>query len=167
MTLKQGSMREAIDNIYQALINDEELLRLLYYLPKSAKNPSPLSDNLDNIIGSDKYWDIVDDRIMISEKTSDLIDREICRIYIASGRRRPVYNNYLMAKQEVIISVYTHLDFDADGRQEWIADRINELIALERISGIGMLDYVKGDPYVAPRQYKNYRHIYQFTIGKK
>lgn len=169
MTLKKGSTRDAINNIYQVLISDEELLRLLYYKPKSARNPDPLSDELPNILDKDisELWDFRDERIVQAEKTSDLVDKEICRMYVSMGRRRGRFDNDRLVNQEVIIGVFTHESYD-DLRQEWIMDRINELIALERFnSTYGRLEYVAGDPRVAPRFYSSFIHVYRFVDGKK
>lgn len=170
MTIEQGSMRYVINNIYQMLINDEKLLRLLYYYPKSAKHLDPLNEALPNLVDadSDEYWSVVDERFRLAEKTSDLLEQPICRIYISSGRRRPVFGNYLLATQEIKISIYTHENYESDMRLEWIADRIQELITLELVDGIfGKLDYVAGNPTVAPTQYKRYDQLYEFSTGKK
>ncbi|MFS0643677.1 hypothetical protein [Siminovitchia sp. 179-K 8D1 HS] len=169
MALKPGSMREAINNIYQKLIKNETLLRLLYYPPMSARNPDPLSDQLSNLVNpeSEEYWNLVDDRIMLAEKTSDLEDRPLCRLYVYAGRRRPVFNNYQLATQEVIINVFTHEYFEKDMRSVWISDVLNEILTLKRISGFGQLEYAGGNPLVAPAGYKQYQHIYRYSDSKK
>lgn len=168
MAIEKGSMREAINSIYQILINDEVLLRLLWYLPKGVNNPDPLDPSLPNIKGSDIYWDIVTDRIMLKNKVSDLENNSLCRLYITSGRRRADGRNYLLSKQQILINTFVHEDYEGDMRSEWISDRIHKLIALERMKGmIGMLDYIKSDPYEAPIQYQRYVHVYEYTIDKK
>ena len=169
MTIKKGSMREALNNIYQVLINDEELLRRLYYPPMNRDNPEPLSDELENILDmeDEKLWSIQDDRIALGEKVSDLEGKELCRIYLSLGRRRPMFGNSLHTSQEVMLSVYIHENFN-DMRMESISDRISELIALERFGGTyGQLEYAKGDPRVAPRQYSRFDHLYVFNGNKK
>lgn len=169
MAIKQGSMREVVNSIYQILINDEELLRLLYYYPRSADHLDPLDESLGNIKDREDYWDIVDDRIMLAEKDSDLVEKDICRLYITQGRRRAVFGNYLLATQEIMISVYTHENYEYDMRSAWISDRINELIALEDIAGtLGTkLEYVAGNPFSAPIKYKRYNNVYEYTTSKK
>jgi hypothetical protein len=168
MAIEQGSMRQVINNIYQILIKDEELMRLLYYFPKNANNLDPLDVGLPNIINSDEYWDIVDERIMLAEKTTDLELKPLCRLYISQGRRRPVFNNYLLTTQEIMISVYTHEDYEKDMRNAWISDRINELLALEYIAGsIGKFDYFGGNPRVANTGYKRFDHVYEYATKKK
>lgn len=169
MTIKQGSMREVVGHIYNTLIQDEILMRLLYYYPKSAKHVEPLDDaNLD-IVNSDNYWDVVDERVMLAEKFSDIIDKDICRLYIMQGRRRPVFGNYLLATQEVMISIYTHENYEKDMRSVRISDRINELIALADINGIigEKLEFTAGNPRVAPVMYKRYDLTYEYVTGKR
>lgn len=169
MAIKKGSMREVIDGIYQLLINDEELMRLLWYKPKRIDGIDPLSSTLLDVKDMGNYWEIVDERIMLAEKVNDLIEKPICRLYITSGRRRGVFDNYLLATQEIVITVYVHEDYESDMRSAWISDRINELIALEHVDGIlgSRVEYVAGNARVAPIQYSRYEHIYQYVTGKK
>jgi len=169
VAIKQGSMRQVINNINQILINDEELLRLLYYSPRDATHLDPLDETLPNVKDFETYWDVVDDRIMLAEKDSDLSTKAICRIYISAGRRRPVFDNYYLVTQEVMISVYTHETYEKDMRSAWISDRVSELLALEYIEGTlsHKMEYVGGNPRVAPVQYKKYEHIYEYVTKKK
>lgn len=163
----QGSMRQVLEGFYQKLINDEELLRLLYYYPEDETRPSPLSKELPDIIGSDIYWDVVDERILDVEKDSDLKDKPLCRIYITPERRRSVFGNYLQAKQGVEVAVFVHEDYSTDKRIEWISDRVFEILSMARINGaFGMIEYVKGDPWVAPVQYQQYKHVFEY-YGEK
>jgi len=168
MAIEQGSMRQVVNHIYSILINDEKLMRLLFYYPKDTNRPDPLSDELENILDREDYWEIVEDRVLIAEKFSDIIGRDINRLYITQGRRRPVFGNYLLATQEIMISIYTHENYETDMRSAWISDRINELIALENINGIyGKLEYAAGNPRVAAVHYKRYDTVYEFTTSKK
>lgn len=170
MAIDKGSMREVINHIYKILINDEQLMRLLYYYPKSTKQPDPLSvtTKTPNIIGHEDYWRIVEDRVMLAEKFSDIINKDICRIYITQGRRRPVFGNYLLATQEIMISIYTHENYETDMRSAWISDRINELIALADIDGMlgDKLEFVAGNPRVAPVHYKRYDSVYEYKTSR-
>lgn len=169
MAIEKGSMREVVNHIYRILINDETLMRLLYHYPRSANRLDPLDTSIPNIIGSEEYWDIVEDRVKLAEKYSDIINKDICRLYITQGRRRPVFGNYLLATQEIMISIYTHENYETDMRSAWIADRINELIVLKDIDGIlgSKLEYVAGNPRVAPVHYKRYDTIYEYVTGKR
>lgn len=171
--VKKGSTTEFITAIYKTLIQDEELMRLLYYLPNGYDdngnyNEDPLNDILPNLVdNSDKYWEIVDERIRLGEKTSDLETKAICRIYISEGRRRSVYNNYHVATQEIAISIFVHESYDKDLRISRITDRLNELLALERLAGFGKIEYERGNPYQAPTHYRNYVNFYLLTVKKK
>lgn len=168
MAIKKGSMREVVNNIYQLLINDEELLRLLWYKPIQLEGIDPLDTALLNVKDMADYWDIVNNRIMLAEKENDLINDPICRLYISAGRRRPVFNNYLLATQEIVISMYVHEDYELDGRSNAISDRVSELIALEYVNGsIGKIDFVGGNARVAPVQYRRYDLIFEYTTNKK
>lgn len=179
--IKKGSTVEFFNNIYQKLINDEELLRLLTYLPNGYDsegnfNLDPLDESLPTLVPNfetatdeeiEAYWSLVNERVVLGEKTSDLESKSICRIYISEGRRRPVYNDYLMATQEVSIAIYIHETFDKDMRISRISDRIYELIALENIAGFGKLEYQAGNPFEAPRHYRMYEHLFLMNVNKK
>lgn len=162
-----GSVRQIISDIHLKLINDEELLRLLYYLPEDADNPSPLSKELPDIIGSDIYWDVVEERLLTVEKDSDLKDKALCRIFITQERGRPVFGNFLQIKQGVEVAVFVHEKYSKDMRIYWISDRIKELLGLARIDGVyGKIDFVKSDPWVAPVQYEQQKHVFEFRTEK-
>lgn len=168
MVIKKGSMREVISSINDILINDEDLLRLLWYYPEEISGTDPLDTSLLNVKDMANYWDIVNERIMLAEKVDDLVVNPICRLYISSGRRRGVFNNYLLATQEILITIYVHEDYEFDMRSEWISDRINELLVLEHVQGsIGRIDYVAGNARVAPIKYTRYDHIFEYVTGKK
>lgn len=166
--IEQGSMRQVFIEVYKILAHDEELMRLLYYPAEDAHNPQPLSKDLPNLMDRADIWDIRRDRIIRSDKSSDIEGEPKCRIYIYPEKRRSRWGNYLIADQGISFSIFVHESFDSDGRMQWISDRLYKLLSLERVPGsIGMLEYVKGDPWTAPRQYSQYRHVFQFTTSKK
>ena len=172
--ITQSSTVEFFSNIYQILITDEELMRLLKYEPKGYDtqenyHPDPLDPELPNLVNieRDDYWKLVDERVVLGEKTSDLIENKLCKIYIYEGRRRPVIESYLVAQQEVNIDIFIHESFDRDLRISRISDRINELIALERIAGFGKLEYKAGNPREAPTHYRRFLHQYTMNVSKK
>lgn len=168
MVIKKGSMLEVIGSINSVLSTDEELLRYLWYAPEDVTGKDPLDETLLNIKDMANYWDIVNERIVLAEKVDDLVLNPICRLYVSAGRRRGVFNNYLLASQEIVISIYVHEDYEYDGRSMKISDRINELIALEHLKGsIGRIDFVAGNPRGAPTRYSKYEVIYEFTASKK
>lgn len=169
--LEKGSMRLFFNNIYTKLREDEELMRLLHYKPADymEKRPDPLDKSLPDIVdeNSQEYWKIVEKTIKRSVKTSEIQEKGICRLYIYGGRRRSRFGNYLIADQEVVIDIFVHELFEKDARMDWIRDRINKLLVLERIVGIGMLEFAAGNSRVAPIGYEKYELIYKFTASKK
>jgi len=168
MAIQIGSMRNSINNIYQKLINDEELIRLLYYYPQSSTTPDPLDSSLPNLVDneSETYWEIVQERVLLTEKINNIEDKKLCRIYMFTGSRRPDYKNHLLVTQEVYIYVFVHEEYDKDLRLLWISDKIAELLALEPVAGIGKLEYAGGDPRDAPKEYVSYEHRYRFSTKK-
>ena len=168
MAIEKGTMRHVFMQIYKKFIEDEELLRLLYYPPQDGTNPDPLSPTLLNVKGLPNYWDIVDERFSLTNKTSDLVDKPICRININAGRRTGVFGNYLLAQQEIYIAISVHEDYEKDMRTAWIADRIHELLALEYFeSAYGKMDFVNARSYEAEKQYTRYVITYEFNTNKK
>jgi len=171
MSLKAGSMRESINNIYTVLREDETLMRILHYPPRDRAKGylDPLDVALDDIVNesSDKYWDIVDKTIRKSEKTTDIQKDALCRLYIHPGRRRPVFGNYLLADQEIVVDVYVNEKFSKDDRLSWICDKVNELIVHERLAAYGKLEFAAGNPRVAPIGYSLYELVYKYTANKK
>ncbi|MCM3387331.1 hypothetical protein M3649_04180 [Ureibacillus chungkukjangi] len=168
MAIEKGSMREVIGNVYQRLINDEELLRLLWYKPRNSVNKDPLDTSLPNIIDSDDYWDIVNERVLLTNKTDDLEGKELCRLYISSGQRRANGRNDYMATQRIIIDSFVHEVYQGDLRSEWILDRLLQLLALEYVEGsLGKFDYVKSDPANAPSQYQRFVHYFEYNDMRK
>lgn len=168
--LKQGSMRLLFNNIYMKLINDEELMRLMYYKPQdySLGRLHPLDKTLPDIVTDEpEYWDIVDNHVVRGTKTTEIQEKGICRLYLYAGRRRPRFGNRLMADQEVMIDVLVHELFDKDDRLNWIWDRLNELLIHERLAGYGQVDLVAGNPRVAPIGYSKYELTYKFIENKK
>ena len=171
---EQGSLYEAMNNIEKVLIQDETLLRLLTYDPKGYDeegkyHPDPLDESLPNLVDkdSDNYWELVEDRIKFSEKTSDLEEKAISRIYVHEGRRRPVFNSFLVATQEININIFIHEKYDKDKRIAKISDRLNQLLALTRIAGMGEIEYTSGNPRSAPTHYRAYYHSFRLNVLTK
>lgn len=168
MAIEKASMSEIKDAVFQTLINDEELLRLLWYKPKRISGKDPLDPTLPNIMELDEkaYWDIVDERVMLANKVSKIESDPLCRLYIASGRRR-ANGNPEFANQQIIINTYVHEEYSTDMRSEKIADRILDLLASKNLgSSIGKFNFVKSDPYEAPTQYERFQHVYEYVTWK-
>ena len=163
-------MHNHLRDIVKVLKTDETLLRLLYYPPEDlAKNvPDPLDVRLKNILEMDIVYQVKirNEHIYLSPKADDLDTKHLCRIYAYAGRRRP-NSNYLTADQEIIVDILCHFDYEnGDLRSMRIADRINELICLERVTGMGRVDYVGGGQINCPKNYTGYQHIFK-TVGFK
>lgn len=162
--VKKGSMREVVANVFTILRKDEELMSILALTPEQLDAGYVINMNED----TEEYWELVDRHIKVTENSTNIEEEAVCRLYIYPGRRRPVFNNYLRAKQELIVDVFVHERFSADMRLEWINDRINELLALEYINGsFGKLDYAQGNGWVAPLGYTKYQHMFVFGANKK
>jgi hypothetical protein len=164
-------MRQTIDDIFDCLVSDESLIRLLHYLPKNdvVSLPDPLSSKLPNILDDlESQWKVIDEHVKLSPKSSDLVDKDICRIYIHLGNRIPYSSgSFKMATQEIHIDILTHESFEIDSRIARICDRINELLIHNRITGLGMVEYVRGLPHPAPQTYSGYRQTYKVGNTKK
>lgn len=155
-----SNVRTINANIYLKLINDEELMRLLHY-PPSPPNPSPLSDQYEDIIGSENYWDIVDKHVLLSSKADDLEDNSLCRIYIYSGKPKRIFGNNTAVRREIVIDVLCHQSYERDQRLEWIIDRINKNLVRRNIEGgLGKMEAYNGYDFKAPKGYIAYRLIY-------
>ena len=169
---KKGTMRRIINEIFTLFRRDEELMRLLNYEPEDhfKKIPDPLDPSLPNIVDeySEKYWEIVENSIKTAIKSPNIELEAMCRIYLYAGRRRPDANSFLIANQEVVVDILVHDSFTKDMRLEAISDRVNELLALERIDGAySWVEYVGGAPRHAPTFYSSYEHNFLFHMNKK
>lgn len=179
MTLKKGSMREVFAGFHRILRLDEELMSLLVLSPDELNDeyrkpiiPLPLIEDengeLDVSFDDDTYWNRVDHHIKMAQKSSNIEEDAMARLYIYPGRRRATYGNFLLSKQEAVIDILLHDSFADDMRLHWIIDRINELLALEHVQGsIGVVDFVQGNDWVAPIGYVKYQLMYVFGANKK
>lgn len=165
-------LHQNLMDIVNVLYYDETLLRLLYYPTADLSKDihDPLDDSLPNVLDMDEesQWDIRNKRICFSSKNNDIPpDQPFSRIYVYAGRRR-ADGNYLMADQELVIDIFVHNDWEnGDLRSTRISDRLNELLVLNKITGIGKMNYNNGSPITSPAEYVGYRHIFEFTEFKK
>jgi hypothetical protein len=156
-------MRQNLRDIYLMFINDEILLRLLYYPPED-----PLDPAKEDILSKSDKWSIIDDRIVLTSKVDDLEEGSVekCRLLLFPGRRGNT-NNYALANQEIVIDLLVHFKYEKDQRLEWISDRVNELICHEKVTGVGEMKFKDGNPISAPKNYIGYRLKYEFGSVKK
>lgn len=166
-------MYKNIQDILNVLWYDEELLRLLHYEPEDIRTntPDPLSPTLPNILEMTEIqqWEIRDKVIMLTPKDDNIIGDRKCVIFAYLGNRRGNKGNFLTADQSVVFDVFCHADFEnGDMRSSRIGDRLNELFALERITGIGKMNFDSGRVISrVPSQYVGYQFVYDFVNFKK
>ena len=158
-----------IDNVFTVLKNDEQLLRLLHYNYKDKDGIylDSLDESRPDIIGSLDYNSIVRNHILKTIKKDDIVSVKDCFLLIHSGKRRGVFENHLLAKQEILIDIVVHNDYQVDdSRLDDICDRLNYLIVHERF-GLGKADISTPIPFEAPRGYYRYQMKYLFWDVKK
>ena len=158
-------MRENLMDIYKVLINDEILLRLLYYKP-SDMNDDPLSLDKPNILDKPdvERWEIINNVIKRTEKTTDQDQTEKCRVLIYPGKRRGDGRNYMVSEQDVFIDVLVPIYYDeVDFRLSWICDRINELLFDKEITGLNKIKFNGGGLKNAPNGFIGYTLVYKFS----
>jgi hypothetical protein len=156
--------KENLEDFYSILINNETLLRLLYYHPENYLD-DPLDPNKDDVTTLSNTWDIRRNLIKKSRAVKDITsETEINRVLIYAGKRRPT-RNYLIADQRIVIDHFTRIkDDEMDFRQSKINDKINDLFTNNKISGIGKVEFLDGNQIGAPAEgFVGYRLI--FEIG--
>lgn len=158
-------MKENLTRVYRTLIEDEDLLRLLYYKPVNQLD-DPLSDDKDNVtdMPTDDRWKIIDDVVKKTAKIQDLDSDRKMRVLVYLSRRVPEGGNFWVSNQNLVIDVVVHTDFDGmDFRMSWICDRINEILFNNHVAGTGKLKFVTGDNISTPDDYVGYRLVYSFS----
>ena len=140
-------------DIYLYLKTDEELNRLLYYPPMTSTVLDPLDKKLPDIMRMDvvKRSEIINDRLLKSNKTSDLEKKRLCRLYMYAGDRRTDRNSFLIADQDIVLDIMCHSEYEnGDFRTMRITDRLNTIFSNERVTGIGKCQFVGGRTINAP-----------------
>ncbi|PAV30168.1 hypothetical protein CIL05_06790 [Virgibacillus profundi] len=169
-----------MNDAYNILHADEQLLRLLYYPPTSIPNnqPNPLDESLPNLVveqditktptpESLKMWEIINRHIERTSKSDDLENNYLCRIYLYAGKSRPHATNKSTTRQEIVVDIFCHNSFSVDQRMERIGDRAHQLLMNNQVTGLGTIDYANGYDFTAPKEYIAYRHIYQVVRSKR
>lgn len=171
--------KDTIERIKRKLYTSEVLLRYLHYPPSDMRDntPDPLSSSLPNIIASKDasdeeiigMWDVIENHIVTTKRITDLEKRPICRIYLYLGRVNTIYGrNSRSLRQEVVIDILCHRDYEKDLRLEVIADHVNDMIYDRRDrNDIPVLDYSHGMDISAPNDYNGFRHIYTYPVTKR
>jgi hypothetical protein len=160
-------MKKYYDDIFKVLIQDEELLRLLYYKPVDRLD-NPLNGLKPNIktLPEDEYWAIIDDRIVSAPKFNDIEkpeDDPKCRLFFYLGYGNQG-NNPQFFKQEIVFEVFVHFDYEnMDRRTALICDRLHKIINFKAITGMGKTKPVQRKPIPAPNDYIGYSLIYEIS----
>lgn len=166
---KSAGRAITVHKIYDALRKDEHLLRLLHYNYKdsSGNYVDVLSDEVDDIVGSKDYVKITKDHILKTTQKEEIVSVKDCFILIHLGKRRAVFGNYLLTKQEILIDVLVHGDYqEEDYRLDDICDRLDYLIVHERF-GMGKTEISTPIPYEAPKGYDRFQLKYLLWDVKK
>lgn len=170
MNRKAVSGRGAVvDTLYKKFTNDEHLMRLLAYpYEDEFNNPIDCLDpSLPSIVGSPDHHILARNHVSKNIKQNDINTVKTNKIFIHLGRRYPIYNNFLLARQELIIDIISHVDFEEfDSRLSDISDRVDALIVHEKIT-MGKADITAPIPYEAPREYYRYQLKYFVWATKR
>ncbi|MFJ6207288.1 hypothetical protein [Lysinibacillus sp. NPDC092081] len=168
-----------ITEFYHLLVNDEKLLRLLYYMSKDRQD-DPLDDlkmDVSQLLEKDS---ILNNLIVIGDKTSDLAsDTNICRICLYTGPRMPQKNylknlnqftdNPYSSTQQYIFDIYTPVSANnIDFRLDWLGEKLNEVLFQENVEEFGDLRFHSGLPIMnAPNGFVGYRWTYIMPSGQR
>lgn len=165
------SLQRNLLDIFEVMRNDEKLIRLLALPARDDTQgiKDPLDQTIPDLLDKSNYTSeeitrLKNDSIFKIPKVDDLEDRQICRIYAYAGKRRANNGNFLTANQNIVFDLIVHESFEnGDLRSARIVDRLVELFSLQRVSGIGKMIYLDGDPIAAPRNYIGYKHLFQIV----
>lgn len=169
---RPNSNSQALTNIEKILINDEILMRLLFYPPskwddeKQVMIPTPLDDSLPNVVdGSKKYWNIVKDKFRKGSKRMQIEHTKSAVLYMHEGRERPVFGHPYMHTKEVTFRIVINEDFEIDNRISDISERIGQLILHRNdIAGVSKLRLVGKNPREAPLGNRLQEDTYVYNI---
>ena len=189
---KRDGLSKNIDFIYEKLVNDEEILRLLYYAPRGSKVLSqhtneftdlpsgvrlsidPLSSLHPNILPIDtsddnevvdKYWEIVDQSIKTKSKDNDITNLAICRLCVYHAKSRSPYGQEESYRRDYIeIDILTEDRYEeGDTRSMAIVDRIQQLFHRKKGLGVGISIVTSPMPIQTVPQYTKYRVYVEVT----
>lgn len=121
-------IRDLTIAIGQSLTKDENLLRILHYVP-GHDGDDPLDSSkpslLDNPDAEEK-WSLIDNHIKSTPKTEDLTEVPIGRVLYFMGRRAGNQNNQLYDSQDVVFDVVMHEEFAKNYQLEMAVDYLIE-----------------------------------------
>ncbi|MBI6863882.1 MULTISPECIES: hypothetical protein [Lysinibacillus] len=168
-----------ITEFYHSLINNEKLLRLLYYIPKDQFD-DPLDESKLDVSQLPEKEHVLKNLIVIGDKPSDLsLETNFCRICLYTGPRLPQKNylkninqftdNPYSSTQQYIFDIYTpdsvnNIDF----RMDWLGEVLNEVLFQEDVEEFGDLRFHSGLPITnLPKGIIGYRWSYIMPSGQQ
>lgn len=150
------------------LANDEHLMRLLVY-PYEDENfqyIDCLDPELEDIVGSVKHNEHIQTHIKKVIKQSEINSIRTSKIFIHLGRKHNIFGNHLLAKQELIVDVITHIDYENyDSRLSDISDRVDHLVIGSNLT-MGRAEMSAPIPYEAMNEYYRYQLKYLVWVRK-
>lgn len=152
-------LQESLQKLYLILSKDDILTRLLHYVPVNAQDDA-LDVNKPSIIDMPikERQAILDQVLLPTDKRYDLDYKRvrISRLCFYTGIRKPIdsntfgrgnHENPYVAEQNYIFDIYVHVDIDTlVQRVTAIADRLNEILHLNRVNDIGPMRFA----YLSP-----------------
>ncbi|MFJ3388765.1 hypothetical protein [Lysinibacillus sp. NPDC086135] len=168
-------LKESLEKLFIKLSKDEELLRLLHYVPKNALD-DPLDKSKKDILSMTDKFKIIEKVLIPSDKTYDLVlESKMCRICFYTGTRKPqtsysnasrrLQDNPYASDQVYNFDVYVHVDIDImDFRMTWICDRLDELLLLNKVTDVGDFILAFSSPINnTPKGFIGYKLAYATT----
>ncbi|WP_215085387.1 hypothetical protein [Exiguobacterium sp. s78] len=159
--------------IGQALTGDEELIRILHYVPEY-DGDDPLSEEKPSLLDNDDQdakWELINNHIKSTPKTDDLTEMPIGRVLFFMGRRAGMESNPQFDTQDVVFDVVMHEKYAANYQLEMAVDHLiktfngRQLGRFDRASdqktGIGRFSFSGGEPIGSIREgYVGYRLVF-------
>jgi hypothetical protein len=128
-----------IEDIYNALIDDESFCRLLYY------GEDPFEENKPDIKTNEKYKEIMESIIWLSPQRDDLEKNERVRMCLYKHYSKINIANSPVRYETIQFEIYVpHRLMKKDKRIYQLENKIVNLIDHFKI-GTGNLDYVNGN----------------------
>ena len=161
----------AFNELDQILRNDEKLMRLLHYSPvdEAGRYVNPYDENLPDILtkSNAERYRIEKAHLVKSVKVDTIVNTKTSIVYVHQGRRREVFGNRFLMRQEILVDVLVHNDYQTmDRRLAKICDRLDSLIVGTRL-GLSETIAVNSIPMESPKEYYRYQLRYEFkeTMG--
>lgn len=160
----------------QALTGDEELLRILHYVPEF-DGDDPLDEEKPSLLDNDDIdakWALINKHIKSTPRTDDLDAEPIGRVLFFMGRRSNS-SNPEFDDQDVVLDVLMHEDFSKNYQLEMAVDYLiktfngRQLGRFDRPrdqkAGFGRFKFSGGEPIGSiSAGYTGYRLVFIATL---